>query len=76
MQNSRQSRGAGLAGHAALDAAQDVVVQGEWKTAQQKRTWGGWWTAAEHQPACAQVAKKANVTLACKEIVWPAGQGH
>ncbi|RMC07198.1 hypothetical protein DUI87_16654 [Hirundo rustica rustica] len=30
-----------------------------------ERTWGCWLTAAEHEPECAQVAKKADGILAC-----------
>ncbi|TRZ17703.1 hypothetical protein HGM15179_009421 [Zosterops borbonicus] len=43
----------------------DRQGQSGWKTAQQKRTWECWFTAAEHEPGSAQGAKKANGILAC-----------
>ncbi|RMC13366.1 hypothetical protein DUI87_10901 [Hirundo rustica rustica] len=36
-----------------------------WKASQWKRSWECWLTAAEHEPVCAQVAKKADGILAC-----------
>ncbi|XP_058275341.1 uncharacterized protein LOC120748880 [Hirundo rustica] len=34
-----------------------------WKAAQKKRIWECWSTAAEHEPACAQMAKKSDDIL-------------
>lgn len=39
-----------------------------WKNAQWQRIWECWLTAAEHEPVCAQVAKKAEDILACIRI--------
>lgn len=50
--------------------------QSGWKTAQLKRTCGCWLKVAEHESACAQLAKKSNGMWPVSKSVWPARQGQ
>ncbi|RMC14298.1 hypothetical protein DUI87_09391 [Hirundo rustica rustica] len=50
--------------------------QSGWKAAQWKRTWRCCLTVTEHEPGCAQVAKKANGTQPVSAVVWQQDQGR